>query len=95
MRLDWSLIALIDFEEAQSWISEEGPSAAQSVASRIWHASLRLMEQPYMGRTGLEPGTRHLVVQRTPCLIVYRVTHEAVEIVRVWHGRLDEMRGTT
>ncbi|MBA3486299.1 MAG: type II toxin-antitoxin system RelE/ParE family toxin [Lysobacter sp.] len=63
------------------------------MADRIWQASRRLAEEPQIGRAGIEPGTRHWIVQRTPYLIVYRVTDEAVEILRVWHGRRDWMGG--
>jgi toxin ParE1/3/4 len=40
-----------------------------------------------MGRVGHVEGTREWVVSDTPYLIVYRVKNEAVEILRVWHGR--------
>lgn len=42
-----------------------------------------------MGRPGVEPGTRHWSVQRTPYLIIYRESVDALEILRVWHGRQD------
>lgn len=61
------------------------------MADRIWQASQRLTEAPHIGRPGLEPGTRHWIVQRTPYLIVYRATDERIEILRVWHGRRDWM----
>lgn len=91
MRLKWSIKALIDFDEAQVFIAQENQFAAQTVADRIWQASLRLPETPHIGRLGVEPDTRHWVVQRTPYLIVYRVQDETLEILRVWHGRSDWM----
>jgi toxin ParE1/3/4 len=93
LRLRWSIKALIDFDQAQAWIAQENPFAGKAVADRIWQASQRLTEAPHIGRSGIEPGTRHWIVQRTPYLIVYRVTEDAVEIVRVWHGRTDWMGG--
>ena len=89
LTLKWSVKALIDFDEAQAYIAQENASAAQAVADRIWQASLRLPETPHIGRLGAELDTRHWVVQRTPYLIVYRVTGEMLEILRVWHGRRD------
>lgn len=59
------------------------------MAGRIWQAVTRLAEMPQMGRPGVEPGTRHWSVQRTPYLIVYRESVDALEILRVWHGRQD------
>lgn len=91
LRLEWSIKALIDFDEAQAYIAQENPFAAQTVADRIWQASYRLAETPNIGRAGIEPGTRHWTVQRTPYLIVYRVAGDVLEILRVWHGRRDWM----
>ena len=91
LTLKWSIKALIDFDEAQAYIAQENPFAAQAVADRIWQASLRLPETPHIGRPGVELGTRHWVVLRTPYLIVYRVKGEVLEILRVWHGRRDWM----
>ena len=91
LTLKWSIKALIDLDEAQAYIAQENALAAHSVADRIWQATLRLPETPYIGRLGVEPDTRHLVVQGTPYLIVYRVNREVLEILRVWHGRRDWM----
>jgi len=66
LKLEWSVKALIDFDEAQVFIAQGNPFAAQTVADRIWQASLRLSETPHIGRLGIEPNTRHWVVQRTP-----------------------------
>lgn len=93
LRLDWSVKALIDFDEAQAYIAQENSFAVQTVAERIWQASQRLADTPLIGCIGVEPETRHWGVQRTPYLIVYRVTEEAVEILRVRHGRRDWMEG--
>lgn len=41
-----SIKALIDFDEAQVFIAQENQFAAQTVADRIWQASLRLSETP-------------------------------------------------
>jgi toxin ParE1/3/4 len=94
LTLKWSIKALIDFDQAQAWIAQENPFAARAVADRIRQASLRLIEAPHIGRPGIEPDTRHLIVQRTPYLIVYRVSGNRVEILRVWHGRRDWMGDT-
>jgi plasmid stabilization system protein ParE len=92
LRVEWSIKALIDFDAAQGYIARQNPAAARAVAERIWQAGRQLSEAPYIGHPGLEPGTRHWNVQRTPYLIVYRVSVEAVEILRMWHGRRDWTR---
>ena len=46
----------------------------------------RLVMHPEIGRPGRVPGTRELVVPRTPFIIPYRVKDNAVQILRVYHA---------
>lgn len=46
-----------------------------------------MRHHPYTGRTGIEEGTRELVIPNTPYVVVYRVIQsEAIQILRIWHG---------
>jgi len=87
LRLRWTRPALADLIEAQNFIARNNPSAAEAVAQRIWDAATKLCDNPNIGRQGHVPGTREWVVIHTPYLIVYRVKNDALEILRVWHGR--------
>jgi toxin ParE1/3/4 len=87
LKLRWTRPALADLVEAQNYIARDNPSAAQALAQRVWDAAKNLCDHPGMGRAGHVEGTREWVVSDTPYLIVYRVRDEAVEILRVWHGR--------
>lgn len=89
LRLRWTIKALIDFDEAQAYIAHENPQAARLVAGRIHEAVQRLREHPDIGSPVRLQDARTWVVRRTPYLIVYRVRGDALEIVRVWHGRRD------
>ena len=57
------------------------------MASAIVDAVDRLAAHPAVGRPGRVPGTRELVVSRTPYVIPYRVREGVVEILRVVHAR--------
>lgn len=87
MKLRWTRPALADLVEAQNFIARDNPAAAQAVAQRIWDAAAKLCDNPNIGRAGHVAATLEWVVTDTPYLIVYRVKNEAVEILRVWHGR--------
>ncbi|MEC9357039.1 MAG: type II toxin-antitoxin system RelE/ParE family toxin [Pseudomonadota bacterium] len=89
MRLEWTRLALQDFNEAQDYIAQDNPLAAQAVAQRIADAARRLLEDPEIGRTGQVAGTRECLVTRTSHLLVYRVNGDVIEILRVWHSRQD------
>jgi toxin ParE1/3/4 len=45
-----------------------------------------LPQNPEIGRRGRAPGTRELVIARTPFVVADRLRSETVEILRVLHG---------
>lgn len=89
MLVRWTRPALTDLIETQRFIAKENPDASSVVAQRLWDAAQSLVSHPQIGRPGRVPGTRELPVPRTPYLIIYRIRQEAVEIIRLWHGRRD------
>jgi toxin ParE1/3/4 len=87
LKLRWTRPALADLVEAQNFIARDNPSAAENMAQRIWETAKMLCDHPEIGRRGQLAGTREWIVSHTPYLIVYRVKDDAVQILRVWHGR--------
>lgn len=85
MRIRWLRTALRNLDEEASYIAADDPAAARLVVKRIFEAVDQLAEQPSLGRPGRVPGTRELIVDRTRYLIPYRVTRDAIEILRVFH----------
>lgn len=45
-----------------------------------------LREHPHLGRAGVEPGIRELVIGGTPYIVLYRVQADRVIVSTVWHG---------
>lgn len=45
-----------------------------------------LIDRPEMGRAGRKPGTRELVISRTPFIVIYRLHGERIELLRLLHG---------
>jgi addiction module RelE/StbE family toxin len=89
LKLRWTRPALADLIEAQSYIALDNPQAAHRVAQRVWDAAARLRDNPNIGRVGHVSGTHEWVVMQTPYLLVFRIKHDAVEILRVWHTKRD------
>lgn len=87
MKARWTHPALADLIDAQDYIARENPAVALAVAQRVWDATRQLETHPQIGRSGHVPGTREWVVRRTPYVIVYRITADTVEILRVWHSK--------
>ena len=85
----WTEPALADLIENQSYYEGVNPKAAQILAERAWDASQRLGENPGIGREGHVDGTQEWVVQKSPYILVYRVRHEQIEILHVYHDKQD------
>lgn len=87
MNIFWSPEAIQDVISLRAYVAEDSPAAAQRVVSRILHHVDQLLpDNPHIGRPGRVPGTRELVIPRTPYIVPYRVQGEAIQILRVYHG---------
>ncbi len=88
MRLDWLPRAHIERAAQLDYIATDNPLAAADQDDEIQQQSLHLADHPNIGRTGRLPGTRELVIQRTPFILVYRVRtkERRIEVLRILHG---------
>ena len=68
MRLVWLAAARRHRASQIAYIAERNPQAALDMADAIRVATGRLADHPRMGCLGPVPGTRELVVPRTPTL---------------------------
>jgi plasmid stabilization system protein ParE len=90
MEVRWSLLAAQDLERICERIERDNPDAANRVASTIYEGCARLKEFPYLGRASSRLAERReLVFSPLPYIAVYRVTGQAVEISRIYHGAQD------
>lgn len=84
----WSLEAIKDLAALRAYIEQDDKAAAQRVALHIVHnVETLLPHNPEMGRAGRVPGTRELVIPKTPFIVPYRIVGSAIQILRVFHGR--------
>jgi toxin ParE1/3/4 len=88
MPVVFSLEALADLTEIRNYLGDRSPAAASRIAVQLVAACDRLEHLPERGRPGLVANTRELPTI-WPYVIVYRITSDAVEIVRVWHRSRD------
>lgn len=88
MPVVWSRPALADVARLTDYIAAENPIAAARVARELLIAGDSLAVFPRRGRPASLPGCRELVAIR-PYIIVYRVTGDDVDILRVWHAAQD------
>jgi len=83
----WTELAFSDLDQIEHFISVDNPDAAlQQVIRIIDIVETYIADRPRMGKPGRVDGTRELVVSGTPYIIMYRLFHENLEILRVLHG---------
>jgi toxin ParE1/3/4 len=84
MKIEWSPEAIEDLLSLRAYIAEHDPPAARRVALHIIaNIEQLLADNPQMGRTGRVPGTRELVIPRTPYIVPSRLQRRTIQILRV------------
>jgi plasmid stabilization system protein ParE len=86
MQVRWTTPAAQDLEEINLYIRRDSESAALAVANTPFCAANALEVLPSRGRIGRKPGTRELVAPDLPCIIAYKVTRTAIQILHIYHG---------
>lgn len=86
LRLVWLESALGDLDAIVDYIAARNYAAAFKIQQTVEACVERLIEHPYLHRTGRVRGTREAVVHPN-YVIVYRVRSDSVEIVNVIHSR--------
>ena len=86
MTIQWSPESIHDLIALRAHISEDDPAAAKRVALHILYCVEHLLsENKQLGHPGRVPGTRELVIPKTPFVVPYRVRDNALEVLRVYH----------
>src|ERR1700686_303682 len=87
MTLIWSPESIHDLISLRAHIAERDPAAAKRIALHILYCVENLLsENPQLGAPGRVPGTRELVIPKTPHVVPYRIRGTTIEIARVYHS---------
>jgi toxin ParE1/3/4 len=87
MRTVWSPQAIDDLVALRTYIEQDNPAAARRIVLHIiQNIDTLLPRSPEMGRPGRVPGTRELIIPRTPFIVPYRLEGNTIQILRVLHG---------
>lgn len=87
MRLNRTPQAHADLLDIWLYIAAENPNAADRVLDVIHHRLQQLAQHPYTGllREDIGPGIRRVVIGQY--LAFYSVSADAVDVLRVLHGK--------
>jgi toxin ParE1/3/4 len=81
MTLVWSPESIHDLISLRAHIGEHDPAAAKRVALHVIYCVEHLLsENPQLGNPGRVPGTRELVIPKTPYIVPYRIHGMTIEI---------------
>ncbi len=86
LEIVWSARARKRLEEIRAYVAKDKPEAAARLGARIIAVVEVLKDYPHLGRAGIEPGVRELVIGGTHYIVFYRVRGRRVMIQTVWHG---------
>ncbi|MGZ8324637.1 MAG: type II toxin-antitoxin system RelE/ParE family toxin [Rhodoplanes sp.] len=86
MTLVWSPEAINDLRSPRAYIEQDNPQPPAHRASRNRNFETLLPENPSIGRPGRVPGTRELVIPKTPFIVPYRVQAGTIQILRIYPG---------
>jgi plasmid stabilization system protein ParE len=89
MNVIWSAASVRHLQQVVEYLQGESASGAISTRRRILETVWKIGQMPYSGRIGRVVDTREAVVSRSPYIVVYQVSAQAVEILGIWHGARD------
>jgi len=92
MRIVITAEAERDLDNHFDYIFERNPEAATRVYDAIVGQIMSLRDFAYRARPGRVPGTRELVIQKYPYIVVFEVTADEVTILHVNHARQQWLR---
>jgi toxin ParE1/3/4 len=86
MRIIWMPGAERDVTGLWEYVAADNSAAADRQVEHVISAVMNLVKFPGMGRIGRCPGTREVVVGKTPYIVMYRIKKRTVEVLRVLHS---------
>ena len=81
----WLNEALEDLKSIGDFIAQENANAAYNVLIRIKAAVDNLLRHPEIGRPGRVFGTREMIMNDLPYILVYQITDKDIRILAVMH----------
>jgi toxin ParE1/3/4 len=87
LKLKWLPKAIANRDAQIDHMAKDNPLAAITQGDEIEQQVQALVGiLPISGRIGRKPGTRELVISRTPFIAVFRVKGQTIEIMRLLHS---------
>lgn len=82
----WEVDARIQLDNIVQYIRDRNAAAAERIEQSFQTSVERFCSMPMIGRPGRVAGSREWIVHPN-YLIIYRVTEQTIDIIRVLHSR--------
>lgn len=89
MRIRWTEPAVQDLRNICDYLDKRATPETSVRVAKLFEVATSLDTFPHRGRPGRRMGTRELVCNGLPYVMVYRIRENTVEIVRIMHGARD------
>ncbi len=89
IRVEWTLPARDDLARIDAAFAAQDPVFAERVARVAIRAGRFLSDWPGSGSLISDGGLRKWPVTGTPYILMYRILHDRIQILRVRHNRED------
>jgi addiction module RelE/StbE family toxin len=86
MRIRWTPSAVADLQSIGDYLKLHHPRYRDATLRKLYAAAQALRHWPNRGRIGAEDGTREILFPPLPYVLVYRVRHDTLEVLRIYHG---------
>ena len=71
--------------DIRNYLIENRPQLANSTVRKLYDSVRSLRSSPYRGRRGAIGDSRELLLVPLPYIVVYRIRHDAVEVLHIYH----------
>jgi toxin ParE1/3/4 len=85
VKLRWTLIADVELLKLVTYVHPRNRKAALKLYARTRQRVRQLERFPFSGRIGRMPGTRELVIGKSPYIAVYVIEEDNVMIHHIFH----------
>ncbi len=85
--IDWTEQAIQQLDQAHDYIAfSNSEEVATQITMQIVGSVQQLGAFPMSGRAGRVPGTRELVIPKTPFIVAYAIENVRIVILAVYHS---------
>jgi len=89
MKLVYLPSTIADLEWMRTYNTRVFPSGLQKAQVQFRATEKLLLDHPHIGKVTDYPDTYELVITRTPFSIIYRLSDDQIQILRIWDNRAD------